>query len=54
MIGTGRLKDLADVEQLVIILKLPREFGRQLNPYVHAKYDELRLSAQPRNEATTE
>ena len=51
MTGVGRLKDLADVEQLIIILKLPREFARQLNPYVQAKYDELWMSAQPRDES---
>ena len=51
MTGVGRLKDLADVEQLIIILKLPKDFGRQLNPYVQAKYDELWLSAQPRDES---
>ena len=50
MTGAGRLKDLADVEQLIIVLKLPRDYGRPLNPYVQAKYDELWLSAQPRDE----
>src|ERR1043166_4214171 len=47
MTGVGRLKDLADVEQLIMILKLPRGFGDRLNPYVHAKFDELWMSAQP-------
>jgi hypothetical protein len=54
MTGVGRLKDLADVEQLIIKLDLPRDFGRQLNPYVQAKFAELWMSAQPRDESKKE
>ena len=36
-----RLKDLADVLEIIRAVRLPREFGRQLNPYVQPKYDEL-------------
>jgi len=32
--GKGRTKDLGDVEELIKTLNLPREFGRQLDPYV--------------------
>ncbi len=51
MTGAGRLKDLADVQQLIIILKLPTDFGRRLNPYVQAKYDELWIGTQPDGES---
>lgn len=39
--GVGRLKDLADVAELVKVLKLPRAFGDQLDPYVRGKFFEL-------------
>jgi hypothetical protein len=41
MSGAGRLRDLGDVEQLIATLKLPRDFGQQLNAYVRSKYEEL-------------
>ena len=41
MTNPGRLKDLADVQELVKRLQLPRELGNQLNPYVQEKYREL-------------
>lgn len=37
----GRLKDLADVQELVRVLGLPLDFFGQLNPYVRGKYEEL-------------
>lgn len=37
----GRLKDLADVQELIRVLKLPGDFADRLNPYVRAKYQEL-------------
>ena len=37
----GRVKDLADVQELIRILKLPREFGGKLNAYVRGKFEEL-------------
>lgn len=36
-----RLKDLADAQELIRVLKLPRTFMDQLNPYVREKFDEL-------------
>jgi hypothetical protein len=36
-----RLKSLADAQELIRALKLPRNFGDQLNPYVRPKFDEL-------------
>ena len=41
-----RLKDLADVLELVRVLSLPREFGESLDSSVRAKYDELWQAAQ--------
>jgi hypothetical protein len=41
MTNPGRLKDLADVQELIRILKLPRDFGRKLNVYVRGKFEEL-------------
>jgi hypothetical protein len=42
----GRLKDLADVQEVIHVLNLPRELGSQLNPYVRSKYEELWDGAQ--------
>jgi hypothetical protein len=36
-----RLKDLADVQELIRSLRLPLAFGNQLNPYVESKFNEL-------------
>jgi hypothetical protein len=41
MSGTDRMKDLADVQELIKLLSLPWDFGDQLNPYVQEKYREL-------------
>lgn len=41
MTGADRMKDLADVQELIKLLTLPAEFGNQLNPYVQQKYQEL-------------
>ena len=41
MTGAGRLKDLADVQQLIKVLDLPRDFADTLHPYVQQKYREL-------------
>ncbi|HEV8606263.1 MAG TPA: hypothetical protein VGQ99_12895 [Tepidisphaeraceae bacterium] len=41
MTNPGRLKDLADVQELIRVLKLPREFGGKLNAYVRGKFEEL-------------
>jgi hypothetical protein len=47
MTGRGRLKDLADVQELTKLLTLPRDFAAQLNPYVRDKFFELWDDAQP-------
>jgi hypothetical protein len=41
-----RLKDLADVLELIRILSLPRDVGASLDPSVRAKYEELWQAAQ--------
>ena len=41
-----RLKDLADVIELVRVLSLPRSLGDSLDSSVRAKYDELWDAAQ--------
>jgi hypothetical protein len=41
MTNAGRLKDLADVQELIRALKLERAYQEKLNPYVRAKFVEL-------------
>jgi hypothetical protein len=41
MTNAGRLRDLADVQEVIRELRLPRDFVTQLNPFVRAKYEEL-------------
>lgn len=41
MTAPHRLKDLADVQELIKALRLPREFAENLNPYVRDKFNEL-------------
>ena len=41
MTNPGRVKDPADVQELIRVLKLPEAFSDQLNPYVRAKFEEL-------------
>jgi hypothetical protein len=41
MTNAGRLKDLADVQELIRALQLPADFVTQLNPYVRPKFTEL-------------
>jgi hypothetical protein len=38
MTGKGRSKDLGDVEELIRVANLPREFATQLNPYVAEQF----------------
>ena len=38
MSASHRMKDLADVQELIKALKLPREFGGQLNPWVQETF----------------
>lgn len=47
MTNPGRLKDLADVQELIRILNLDAGFADRLNPYVREKYRELRAAVQP-------
>ena len=46
MTASHRLKDLADVLELIRAAKLTAELSATLNPYVREKYDELWLAAQ--------
>lgn len=41
-----RLRDLADVQDLIVIHKLPADFAARLDPSVRAKYHELWEGAQ--------
>ena len=41
MTSSERIKDLADVQELIKICKLARDFRAHLDPYVHGKFDEL-------------
>jgi hypothetical protein len=49
MTNLGRLKDLADVQELIRSLPLPRDFAQKLNPFVSRKFEELwdAVSASP-------
>lgn len=46
MTGRGRLKDLADAQELIKLLGLSRDYTSQLNPYVRDKFLELWDDAQ--------
>jgi len=41
MTNAGRLKDLADVQELIRVLNLADDYAKQLNPYVRKKFKEL-------------
>jgi hypothetical protein len=41
MTNAGRLKDHADVQQLIKVLALPEDFTQQLDPFVRDKYKDL-------------
>ena len=41
MTAPDRLKDLADVQELIKLRSLSSEFAERLNPYVRDKYLEL-------------
>lgn len=45
--GAGRIKDLADVQELIKLFALPQDYQNQLNPYVRGKYLELWQSVTP-------
>ena len=46
MTAPGRLKDLADVQELIRLLRLPADFAEQLQPFVQEKYEELWKTVQ--------
>ena len=46
MTAAHRLKDLADVQELIRITALPDALADQLHPYVREKYRELWRSVQ--------
>ena len=46
MTAPHRLKDLADVIEVIRILQLPSEFAAELDPYVREKYRDLWQTAQ--------
>ena len=46
MTNPGRLKDLADVQELIKILHLPGDFTNRLNPFVRDTFEQLRNEAQ--------
>ncbi len=48
MTNDGRLKDLADVLELIKVLELPMEFRDQLNPYVQSQFQDLWKKARKR------
>lgn len=41
MTNPRRMKDLSDVQELISLLHLPRDFADQFNPYVQPKFFEL-------------
>ncbi len=47
MTNPERVKDLADVQELIKLLILPTEFGQELNPYVRPRFAELWTASQP-------
>lgn len=46
MTAPHRLRDLADVLEIIRIRSLPRDFADQLSSFVRTKYDELWVAAQ--------
>jgi hypothetical protein len=52
MTNPGRLKDLADVQELIRVLALPAELAEQLNPFVRVKYTELWTAARTDSDTT--
>jgi hypothetical protein len=46
MTAPHRLRDLADVIELIRSAALGRDFAARLHPFVQAKYDELWVAAQ--------
>lgn len=51
MTNPGRLRDLADVQELIRALKLANDFAEGLHAYVQAKFRELALAVQQADES---
>jgi len=51
MTAPDRLKDLADVQELIRLLRLPADFADQLQPFVREKYAELWQAMQTEGES---
>ena len=49
MTAPHRLRDLADVQDLIIALQLPQDFTQKLDASVRLEYERLRLAAQSGN-----
>lgn len=49
MTAPHRLRDLADVLELIRLQDLPEDFGDRLDPYVRAKFNELWHAARSRD-----
>jgi hypothetical protein len=47
MTNPERIKDLADVQELIKALSLPVDFAEQLNPFVREHYHQLWTAARP-------
>jgi hypothetical protein len=47
MSNSERMRDLADVIELIKSLDLPSDFASKLNPFVHEKYKQLWADAHP-------
>ena len=41
MTAADRVKDLADVQEVIRVLRLDRDFAEKLNPYVRGRFLEL-------------
>jgi hypothetical protein len=46
----GRVRDLGDAQELIRVLRLPRDFALKLNPFVREKFDELWRGVQASGE----
>jgi hypothetical protein len=42
----GRMKDLADVQEMIRILRIPRDFEEKLDPSLRASFASIWQSAQ--------
>jgi hypothetical protein len=41
MTNPNRLKDISDVQEMIRVLRLPREMAGRLNPFVRVRFEEL-------------